>query len=186
MARSVYYKHVVGAEALSFALRTISDEMRSIVLEKAARAACEPVLVAAKRFAKRSERTGALRASLTIKTVAYPHSGKAVALVGPDRAYYWKGLVITRLNASLRKADRPAHYAHLVEFGHNVVAPIKNTSLRKKTAIPAKTGTRWVPAKPFIRPALLTTTAQQASAFTKAIESGLNRSIAKANRAALK
>lgn len=207
MARSVYYKHVVGADALSFALRTISDEMRSTVLESALRATCQPVLVAAKRFAKRSERTGALRESLTIKTVAYPAAGKAIGLVGPDRGYYSGRLKITRLNASLRNAEKPASYAHLVEFGHHVVT---GGSLRRQynhvlveTGGVTKTGKAimrwkrgtvrsqgkgaiksWVPAKPFIRPALLTTTAQQSAAFTKAIEDGLNRSIAKANAGA--
>lgn len=171
MANSATFKIVKGTAALSSALLGLGEAMRATILEAGVKRLCAPVLVAAKRYAKRSERTGALRGSLTVKTINYKASGKAVGLVGPDRAYYRGGKKTGKLGA-LFGADRPANYAHLVEFGHHVVAPISGTSRRKKNAVPAKNGATWVPAKPFIRPALATTGAQQEAEFFRGIAEG--------------
>lgn len=172
MANSTDLKFVKGIGALSDVLRGLPEEMRGTILVGGVKRAIAPILVSARRYAKRSERTGALRASLTTKTVNYARNGKAVGLVGPDRAYYRRGKKAGKLGA-LFGADRPANYAHLVEYGHHAVAPIKNTSRRKKTAVPAKTGRSWVPAKPFLRPALLTTTAAQGEEFFRGIAAGV-------------
>jgi len=143
-----------------------------------------PVLRSAKRHAKKSERTGALKNSLTTKVVEYPSTGKVVGLVGPDRGYYPAGKRITKVAASFKGADRPSKYAHLIEFGHHVVAPVKGTNRRKKTAKPAKSGTKWVEAKPFIRPAVLDTHNEQAAAWVEGIKIGFEKALAKANKKA--
>lgn len=208
-----YRKPSVGLarsfDDLRSVLRAISKDLAAEVLEEGVRAACQPILVAAKRYAKRSEATGALRDSLTIKTVAYEGSGKAVGLVGPDRAYRVKGRKVGKLGAlfgALRgDIRRPANYAHLVEYGHAIakggsLRPKYNTTLVgigqfsskgkelkrwKRTGIsaPAKgTVGGHVPAKPFLRPAVVTTRSQQHAAFEGAVGKGLDRLLAKHSR----
>lgn len=180
MARSATYKHVVGANELSASLQALRSEIRANVLGSAMRRVLAPVLRSARKHAKKSERTGALRRSLTTKVVEYPASGKVVGLVGPDRGYYLGGSRITKTAASFKGADRPSKYAHLIEFGHHVVAPIKGTNRRKKTAQPAKSGTKWVEAKPFIRPAVLDTHNEQAAAWYDGVKAGFEKALAKA------
>lgn len=177
MKRSASYKHVAGAAELSAALRALPDDMRKTILVQGVKAAIQPILTAAKRFAKRSEDTGALRESLTTKTKAYPNTGKAVGLVGPDRAYYRKGKKTGKLGA-LYANRRPANYAHLVEYGHAIVAPKAGTSRRKKTAVDIRDSSgasRFVAPRPFIRPAVVTTHDQQAQEFYKGIASGFEK-----------
>lgn len=172
------YRRECAAE-LTAALRQLSHDVRAQVLESGTKAAIRPILTAAKRFAKRSERTGALRESLTTKVKVYAANGKAVGLVGPDRNYYRRGKRVSKNVASFVGADRPANYAHLIEFGHMAVKPRKGTSLRKKTAELGKKS--WVPPKPFIRPAVLTTLAQQSAEFQKGIEKEFMRAVRRAS-----
>lgn len=170
-------KLVKGTENLTAALRALTQGMRQEVLLEGMRELCKPIEVAAKRFAKRSEDTGALRASITIKTVNYPKNGKAVGLIGPDRAVRRGKNKAGRLGQIFAGARRPSKYAHLVEYGHVAVAPKKGTSLKKKTASVATGGKAggFVPAKPFIRPAVATTKAQQEQGFHRGLERGWNR-----------
>lgn len=203
---------VRSVDDLRAALRGISSlEIQAKILSDGVKAACEPILVAAKRYAKRSERTGALRDSLTIKTVSYKNAGKAVAvgMVGPDRKYRAKGKIVSGLSAlfAARSGNlrRPANYAHLVEYGHRIA---KGGSLRAKHELVSVVSTnangkqvrRWrkgrvigeakgkengfVPAKPFLRPAMITTRTQQSAAFERAVAAGLERELNKLNRAA--
>lgn len=174
------YVHVTGANELASALRQLSNEVRASVLAAGLREAVKPVLSAAKRYAKRSERTGALRASLTTKVVNYPRSGKAVGLVGPDKKYYRGGKKVSLNVAALAGADRPANYAHLVEYGHRIVAPKKDTTIRHGTAKVSG----FVPAKPFLRPAVMTTRSEQASGFYKGIEKGFAQAVRKVSQQA--
>ena len=185
---------------LSYALIGMAEDMRSVVLVKGVKEAVKPILVAAKRFSKRSERTGALRASLTTKVIGYKNSGKAVGLVGPDRNYYSKGKAVKGLGALFAaKRIRPANYAHLVEYGHVIakggkVRPVYNIKLIKTGGFSAKgkplkrwkrfgikeqakgTVGGWVPPKPFIRPAVATTMTQQAAAFFSGISGEYSKS----------
>jgi len=179
MARSSTYQNVYGVEAMAGALRGIAEGMRAEVLEAGVKEACKPILSAMKTYARRSERTGALRASLTVKTVNYKANGKAIGMIGPDRGYYSGKKRATKLTRALTKTSRPAWYAHLVEHGHVVVAPNKGTSIRKGTAQPAKTGKSFVAAKPFIRPAVVTTHSQQSAGFYKGIEKGYKKVLSK-------
>lgn len=169
-------KHIAGARELGAALLGIATDMREEVLVSATKSACTPILKAAKRYAKRSEDTGALIASLTMKVVGYP-SGKAVGLVGPGRDFYSKGRKASKLTRLLKQVRRPSQYAHLIEYGHASVSPTKGTSLRKKTAKLSKT--QWVPAKPFIRPAVMTTSSEQADGFFNGLKSGYEKSVQK-------
>ena len=172
-------KFVTGHDRLSAALNGLPDEMRGKVLERATKRACGVIEVSAKRYAKRSEDTGALRASLTTKVVVYPKSGKAVGLVGPDKAYYVGKKKAGRLGRLLLRATRPAWYAHLVEYGHHVVAPVKGTAIKKGTAKPASNGKTWVAPKPFIRPAVLTTQGQQGAEFFAGMDAGYRLALRK-------
>lgn len=205
---------VRDSAALSAALRAISSpETQAEILEKAVKAACQPILVAAKRYAKRSEQTGALRDSLTIKTKSYVNDNRAVAvgMVGPDRKYRVRGKIAGALSvlfaAAKGNARRPADYAHLVEYGHRIA---KGGNLRDKheltlvrTGAYSKSGRevrRWrrgkiieaakgtvaghVPAKPFLRPALVTTRAQQSAAFEAVVAAAMDSQLRKFNRQA--
>jgi hypothetical protein len=171
------HRHVLGVDALTGALRALPEDMRTRTLAAGMKALLQPIKIAAKRFAKRSEDTGALRESITEKVVSYPEQARVVGLVGPDRHYYSHGIRIkTGFGRLLAKNKRrPANYAHLVEYGHVSVKPRKGTSRRKKNAIVTKK--EFVPAKPFLRPAVLTTQSQQADAFAEGIARGLKSAI---------
>lgn len=182
---SATYKHVLGADSLSAALRALPLDMQARTLASAVKEVCIPIEIAAKRFAKRSKRTGALSNSITHKIVVYPKTGKAVGLVGPDRNYYIQG---RRLSAkggklgALYGADRPANYAHLVEYGHRIAKGGALTRLDGKGKKGKGTVGGFVPAKPFIRPAVITTHSQQAAGFYRGIERGFNAALQKYRR----
>lgn len=169
-------RNVLGLGALTAALRALPEDMRQRTLAAGVKEAIMPIQVAAKRFAKRSEETGALRESITNKVVNYPQNVKCVGLVGPDWAYYSRGKKVKGALSRLLSINqrRPASYAHLIEYGHVSVAPKKGSSRRKGTA----TTTGFVPAKPFIRPAVATTLGQQAEGFFR----GVGKSFAAAAR----
>jgi len=175
--RSATYRHVTGDDALIKAFRALSDDMREQILREGMKELVKPIEIAAKRFARRSRDTGALEASITSKVANYPRSGKAVGLVGPDRNYYSKGKRVRgRLTALLARNQRkPANYAHLIEYGHVAVAPKKGTTRRKGTA----QDVGFVAPRPFIRPAVATTQAQQAEGFYRGIERGWNKAVEK-------
>ena len=182
MANSTDLKLVSGMGKLSQLLKDLPLAVRERVLLAATDAAIQPIKTWAKRFAKRSERTGALRNSIIAKTKSYAGGLVVVGLVGPDRNYYVRGAKLTVRNGLLRGAtssgvSRPANYAHLIEYGHHTVASIKGTTRRKKTAIPTRSGTTWVQPKPFLRPAVLQSRTEQIAAFERSASRGLQREI---------
>jgi len=145
-----------GLAEVRAVLNTLPAEMQDKVLRPALARAARPLVNAAKNFARSSERTGALVRSLgAVVKRGKLGSGTAYAVVGARASYYSGGKRLKR-GERAAGADRPANYAHLVEFGHAVVAPKAGTSLRKRTATQAKNGRTHVPAKPFLRPAVLT------------------------------
>jgi hypothetical protein len=158
-------------DILSGFLRDMPKEVKAVAVPEGVRGAIAPILVAAKRFLRRSRDTGATIESMTTKVVNYPNRGKCVGLVGPDRSYYRGRKKVGALGA-LFGASRPANTAHLLEYGHHVVAPVKGTSRRKKTAKTAANGRTWVKPKPFIRPAVHTTGPAQAAGFEAGLASG--------------
>ena len=167
------YRNVKGLGQLSACLQALQEDMRAKILEEGVKAAIQPILRAAKQNLRRSVRTGALYASMTTKTKSYPRNGKAVGLVGPDRGYYNGQAKAGKLGALY--AGRPSNYAHLIEYGHVVVHPKKGETLRNKTA----SSIGWVQPRPFIRPAIITTSGEQGRAFASAIAEGFERTRAK-------
>lgn len=165
MANSTIYRHTTGAAQLSAVLQAIPRELRTKILATGVNAAAVPVVVAAKRFAKRSERTGTLRNAIDHVVRKYEFDGRAVAIIGPI-----KGSVVASVNGRPKRISA-TKYAHLVEFGHHAVKPRKNTTRRKKTA----QDVRWVPAKPFMRPAIATTQGAVAVALTQGIGQGIEK-----------
>ena len=162
---TIIHRHVTGIGELSAVLQAIPREMRSKILAAAVGEAAKPVVIAAKRFAKRSERTGTLRDSIGHVVRNYEYNGRAVAIIGPIN-----GHVVVRINGRSEKIS-PVKYAHLVEFGHHAVKPIKGTQRRKGTAHDVK----WVKAKPFMRPAVATTAAEVSRKLTEGIGRGIEK-----------
>jgi len=203
--KSGNFQYVRGMDALSGVLKALPEAMRNQILRDGVMGAVLPIQVAAKRFAKRSEDTGALRESITNKVVVYPQTGRAVGLVGPDRDYYW-GRSKSRLGRLYKGARRPAKYAHLVEYGHLIAVGgslkaqhhlelvgigkfSKNGKELKrwkrgiiKTQAKGRAG-GFVPAKPFIRPAVMTTMQKQSDAFFRAVERSYTRIVDREVRA---
>jgi len=147
-------RQIVDAKATTAALRALGEDVTEIV-SWGVQAALQPIYVAQvalcpvrteKKLRRRDLRPGEMKASIRKKLVVYKPSGKVVGLVGPS--------------------GRAKYVAHLVEFGHLVVAPIKGTSIRKGTAKVARNGVQRVPPHPFIRPSVLNTIPAQAAAFT--------------------
>ena len=137
-----------GLEDLSAVLRGISADMRASILEPALVKAAEPIRAAMAGFAP--IRSGALARSIAIKGISNKSTGTAAALIGPDRNYYRAGVKLKK-GDSYRGADRPANYAHLIEFGHVNVQPKKGTTRRKGNT----TEVGFTPARPFLRPGLV-------------------------------
>lgn len=164
-------------EQLNALLTGLPKEVRSVALGAAVGEAVKPLVAMQKRFAGRSERTGALRASITAKVKSYKNSGVSVGVAGPNRNYYVGGNRVKRGQLISGDAARPAHYAHLIEFGHHAVTPRKGTTLRKGTAKLAKQS--WVPPIPFVRPAVVMARTEMASAFDAGMTRGIEKAIAK-------
>lgn len=167
-----------------------------VALEQAAR----PIVRAAKRLAAKD--TGALRASITYALRQYPAKGKTMVIIGPDKQYYENGKRLKRGASRLGK-DRPANYAHLIEFGHltrnakaNALAKkmVKHTARQREAAnaagvsLPAA-GRRtvdFVAPRPFLRPAVMQNEAAAAAEFERGVVKGLEREIKKLNRKIIK
>lgn len=77
-----------------------------------------------------------------------------------------------------RRAD-PANYAHLVEFGHFVVRPVRGTSRRKNTSVSADSGRQFVAARPFLRPAIAGSKNEVKARLIQGINQGLQKAWAR-------
>lgn len=119
---------------ISAVLRELPAKMQNEILVPTINAASVPV--ANSMVLKAPTQTGALKASIAVKIQKYKDGG-VTAFIGPNRRFV------------SRYGNRPSKYAHLVEFGHVAVSPDKGTTRRKGSA----TAIRFVPPKPFIRPA---------------------------------
>lgn len=190
MANTRDYKFDISST--TSVLQGVPRDIRTSILATATRSALLPIKAKAKLLAQRSVRTGALRDSITDKIVKYERSATVVGLVGPARGYYRGGKKLGK-DASRRGADSPSHYAHLVELGHHVVVrrKAKTPKLYKYTTKQrtdlarqgeaANTGdTRvamsFVPARPFLRPAGLTTKGEQSERFFRGLDRGIEAS----------
>src|SRR5689334_20227931 len=121
MSNSATQRWDAQAANLSRLLQDIPNAMRAEILGPACGAAAQPIEEAARTFAPK--RTGALAASIDIKVISSAEKGTAAALIGPDRNYYSGGKALGD-GDDRREAEKPANYAHLVEFGHVAVAPL--------------------------------------------------------------
>lgn len=144
---------IEGLDEIRNVLKTLPQELQDKVMRVAVGRAARPLVSAAKLFAGRSAKTGALRESIGA-IVKKGKRGGVYAVIGPRHGYYRSGKALGA-GADKRGAADPGNYGHLVEFGHHVVAPVKGTSRRNKNAMAAKSGTTWVTPRPFMRPALL-------------------------------
>lgn len=152
MANSVNRTSFTGTAALLNVLRALPAAVRADILKPACEKAARPIQRSIAGMAPKD--TGALRRSIQVKGIADKTKGTAAALVGPDRSYYREGKRLGK-GADRRGANKPANYAHLVEFGHASGASSerfggfkKGTTVRKKTA-EAKS---FVLPRPFMRP----------------------------------
>ncbi len=161
------------AQALADLPATVAMRVASTALEKAA----QPMVQAIK--ARTPVRTGALRKSIAATVRTYP-SQKAVLVVGPSKDRFYGGKRIVRGGKSLRGSDRPANYAHLVEFGHRLAAGAdgrigfsraKGTNLRQGKGAAAA----FVLARPFMRPGVAAATPSLLNNLSAGIATGLHR-----------
>lgn len=201
------YRHVTGFGQVSAILQGVSKEMKTSIMSKGVEAGAKILVVHAKRFARRSERTGALRASIDYVVRKYEFEGVAVAIVGPTRNYF-RGRKRLGKDDDRRGAEQPARYAHLVEFGHNVVVggdlkEKRELSLQgtgkfskngnelkrwKKTGKVLREATGkvkgWVAPKPFLRPAHYAAQGQIQGVVVRTMSQEIEKIIRKAPKAA--
>jgi HK97 gp10 family phage protein len=186
MANSVHKFAFRGAEDLFKVLEGIPADVRSEILERACVKAAEPIRAATSRAAPK--RSGALKASIAIKGISNKQKGTAAALIGPDRNYYRGGKRV-KANGDRRGADRPANYAHLVEFGHlSGTSSEKFGGFEKGSALkPSKTGARtkqatarsFVLPRPFMRPGFTAGAPAAESIMAREIGASIERSRAR-------
>lgn len=165
-----------GMDEIRNVLKTLPTVLQDKVLRQAVGRAAGPLVQAAKMFARRSLRTGALVESIGAIVKKGKKGAGVYAVIGARRGYYRGGSPVPK-GGNFRGADNPANYAHLIEYGHHVVAPKKNTSRRKKTAQPAKTGKTWVTGKAFMRPALLAAGDAIETELAEGVREGIERQL---------
>lgn len=165
----------------------IESAVKARVMGVAMARAARPIINAAK--AKAPVRSGALKRSITVAIREYPKDGKVVALIGPDKDYYAGGKKLKK-GADRRGADRPANYAHLVEFGHYSAISserfggfTKGFKRRKSSgARLAQTERSFILPKPFLRPAVATATPLAVEQLSSGLEKGISREIDRMKR----
>lgn len=179
-------KHVGGMDGISASLRAYPEAMRSQILGTAVGRAARPVRQAAKRFAQSSRRTGALQESISVVVREYENRGKAVAVVGPSKDSFKAGKKVGKKD-SKQGADKPHKYAHLIEFGHVARNSSNNTGTFKKTSardrkrafgeiLPSvRKTTTFVAARPFMRPAIISTAGRVQSDILLGVKQGMSR-----------
>ena len=186
MANSVTLKFS-GLAGIRDVLKKLPDETQKKVLRPAIGKAAKPLLSAAK--ARVPVRTGALRASLTSLVRRGKKDGLYYAAVGPSSDYFLGGKRV-RGNQSKAGADKPANYAHLVEFGHMSaaatgvdVATAKGTRRRrgKKGSDQAFTPRSFVLPQPFMRPAMMSSRDQVEKVLAAEIRKGLEDAVNRIN-----
>lgn len=174
---------ITGFSELAHDLRVLPAAVERRVIERALEYAVQPIVRRAKSLAAR--KTGALQASIAFVIRKYP--GRAVAVVGPSRAYYKNG---ERTKGGEQNPDRPANYAHLVEFGHATRAKGKpgfrkwttkerEAANREGRALP-QAGLRrveFVAPRPFLRPAVEQGKAEAINRFSDGVRVGLEKEI---------
>jgi HK97 gp10 family phage protein len=187
-----------GFKELQAMLSTLPAVTEKKVIGVALEAAARPIVRRAKSLA--AKRTGALRNSITHALRQYAKT--SMVIIGPDKGYYEGGKRVGKGKARAGM-DRPANYAHLVEFGFKTRNSAANATAKKMVAHTAKqraaanamgvalpaAGRRTVdvvPPRPFLRPAVQQGQAAAAAAFEQGVVKGLIRETNKLNRKIIK
>lgn len=176
---SAFYRQpLTGIEGISAVLKGIPKDLQDQIMAVAVGNAAKPLVAAAKALAPM--RTGALKRSLTSVVRKYKN-GNAVAIVGPDNAYYGRGKRLKK-GQDRRGADKPANYAHLVEFGHYSATASgvsgrvsKGTTRRKGTFVERS----YIMPKPFMRPAVQATPDAVGAALAEGVSKGIEKTRAR-------
>lgn len=171
-------------EEMRSLLLNLPPAVESRILGDALSVAAKPIVNAAK--ARAPVDTGALRRSITSVVKRYPKAGKVMAIIGPSRDFFRGGKRI-KPGGDFRGAASPAHYAHLVEFGHmsaaatgTSVATAKGSVIRRKNPKSKKTefqARSFILPRPFLRPAVLTAKPAVEGQLAKGVEVGMAREI---------
>lgn len=176
-----------GFKEATALLRSLPAAVESRVLASAIAVAARPIVNAAK--AKAPVRTGALKKSITAVVRRYPRTGTVMAVIGPDTGYYSGGKKLKKLG-NAKGADRPANYAHLVEFGHysrvssGEFGGFAKGAKRRKSATGrvAQEARSFILPKPFLRPAVMSATPAASAALASGVEKGMEREIKRLSR----
>lgn len=164
-----------GLDEVRNVLKTLPKELADKVLQTALTRAAAPVVKAAKRNAP--VRTGALRQSIGTIVKKGKRDGSVYAVIGPRRGYYRQGKALKK-TADNTGADQPANYGHLVEYGHMAVKPDKGATLREKKRNWKKArAVRFIPPKPFLRPALMNSKTEVIAEMAKGVAEGMQRQL---------
>ncbi len=155
--------HVAGATELINRLKQLGPKLKNSVMRDVMKAAARPIVQATKSLAP--VQTGLLRQS--IASVVVKSKDSYSALIGMRHVSGRKGKgakfkpskTVLRRIANLVTAGDPARYAHLVEFGHNIVPRGQRVGRKErkgKTAIELGVARSFgrVAARPFLRPGL--------------------------------
>lgn len=187
-----------GFAELQALLKVLPARTEQNVVGVSLEAAAAPIERRARALAP--VRSGALKKSITHALRKYKN--RTMVIIGPDKAYYDGGQRLKK-GASAKGKDRPANYAHLVEFGHIARNGAENAKARKFIRFTAKerqaaalagnilpTAVRravtFVPPRPFLRPAVEQGKQAAAEAFRQGMTRGLEREIKKLNRKVIK
>ncbi len=134
---------IKGIPDLKAALEAVGNKVKKQTAYQAVVEAMTPVVIAARRYARRSVETGNLHESIGLKATPKLRKGRMYAIVGPRRKF--------KKPDPSGKGERIAtSYAHLVEFG-----------------------TSTAPAKPFLRPAWAVTKARVNATLQSTLSAGI-------------
>lgn len=152
-----FTSNLTGFKELADALREIPDNIAKNVLRSAVGAGAAVIRVEARNNALRMKKTGTLARAIYQKQIR--------ELSGPEKQVFYVGARSGKQYKSVGKkgVSKDAYYARWVELGH-FTRPSGGGRLPQRTgrgqsnnvalASAVQTGVvRWVPARPFLRPA---------------------------------
>lgn len=158
-------------------LKDLPPSVESRVMGDAVQVATKPIVQAARSNAPVD--TGALRRSITSVVRRYPRAGKIVGIIGPSKDFFQSGKRLKK-TANRQGADRPANYAHLVEFGHlsalgtgRRAKDAKGKSVRKGTL----DAVSFIMPRPFLRPAVMIGAPMASAALANGVSVGMEREV---------
>lgn len=158
---------LAGCMELSKLLANVALDVQAEVIGAAVAEAAKPVVRAIKR--RVPVRYGNLKRSIMAVVRKKKKTGKAVAVVGPERGGRYKsGKRLNKKKDDLAGSDQPSRYAHLVEFGHK-----------------GRDGNR-VAEKPFMRPGTTESMTEASGRMVVGFQKGLTKVLAKRVKKAMK